>query len=266
MLCTAFVAGSTTAHAGSDQEQAREYFDSGAEHFFEGRYGRALVEFRRAYRLNPHPMILYNKALTHYRLGNYDEAFERGMELMEMGGPSEREQVRNAARTRGVGVVLTAGQVGDDVAEAIEERKRRTEEQPDEPVADIDDVAEPPDVDDRRLGAMGWTGVALTGLGAGALGYATVVNFRLGGKIEDYERAALHGPEDDYDRLRTEIETDTRNGQIALYSGAGLLTIGLALWLVDGLSGGSSSYSLQVAPDLTSSSATGGVIQLGGQF
>ena len=281
-----------------EREQSREYFEQGAEFFFEERYGRALVMFRRAHRLNPHPMILYNKSLANLRLGNFEEAYRRGVEAGQMPGLPERETVRNDARIAALAIRLTADDVSSQIARKIaleaqrrraeEEERRRAEEQeekrrraeeeeerrraeeeerahePDRPVTEP--VRPPIDDDPGGLGALGWTGVAMTTMGGGLLAYAGVVEFRLRDQISEYEDASERGDSDAYFELRDDIDTATTRGRIALYSGGGLAAVGLTLWLVGALSGSSSSAHVQLTPAVVPGESAQGFIQLNGRF
>lgn len=289
LLVVGVVFAPGAAHADDDGERSREYFEQGAEFFFEGRYGRALVEFRRAYRLNPHPMIRYNKALTHFRLENYEDARDHGQALMESGELPDDESVRNAGRTQALSVMLSTRTVGDDIADARDEEQRRHAEREQRHIEaadeasrlgrhvghradrmtarlhDADEALASIDEADSDMGALGWTGVGMTGAGAAALTYALVLQLQLNDRIEAYETAADDGDRDQFDTLRTEIETKTRNGQIALYSGAGLAALGTTLWLV-GRSSSSSESALSLRPSVGRSASTTTLLKLHGRF
>lgn len=232
-----------------DRQRAQEHFEDGAEYFYEQRYGRALVEFRRAYRLNPHPIITYNMAIAHLRIGNLPEAYSAAVETHRKGGLPESETVRNVGRMRGLGVALEAMEVAESIAEADEEV-----------------VDEPPIVEeDPGMGAMEWTGIVATALGAGLMAYSGVVNWQLDTQIEAYEQAAAQGDEAEYDRLRSEIDAATMRGRIALYSGAGLAVTGAAMWLLAGAGkGDESSANLGVFP--SANEGVAGIVQWSGRF
>ncbi len=299
VLCSLLMSASTAAAdepTAEERERAAAHFEDGAEYFFEERYGRALVEFRRAFRLNPHPMIAYNKALANLRLGNIGEAYRRAVEASEMGGLPPDEELRNNARIRALGVVLTAEQVADDVESAIVDGAQREEierAQREETAGQAEELAQlvgqksgdllaeitgeapreplvpvrPTDDDSGGLGPVGITGVVMTSVGAGLLGVAGVTNHRLGDKIATYESASDQGDTDEFFRLREDIESSQRNGQIALYAGAGAAAVGVVLVLVDGLSGSSSERSgLSLTPSTTPGGSPGGLIQLHGKF
>ncbi len=205
------------AEAQTDQERAQEHFRAGAEHFFEERFGRALVEFRQAYQLSPHPMILYNKCLAFIRLENHQSAYDRCYRASEMPGLPEAESLRNSARLAGLTVVITAHEVADAVAATQ--------------VAVEDPGPGPPGrpQDDPGLSGMSIAGLATAVGGVGLMTYAGVVHMGLNDKIATIETT---NDTAEFDRLDQEIRQDQQRGQIALYAGAGLAVVGTTLFLL----------------------------------
>jgi hypothetical protein len=68
-----------TAHA-DDAADARAHYESGQKLYDQGRYDESITEYETAYRLKPHPNVLYNIAQAHERLLEYGESvkwFER---------------------------------------------------------------------------------------------------------------------------------------------------------------------------------------------
>ena len=239
---------------GEARERAREHFEQGAEFFFEERYGRALVEFRRAHRLDPHPMILYNKSLAHLRLENTRESYNFALAAQEMGGLPPAESVRNIARIRGFRVAMDA----EGLAETIAAASAVADLEPEEP----GDVPQQREVESAGMGGLGWTGVVLTGLGAGLLTYAGIVDYQLGGKIEEFESTTV---DEEFFRLRDEIDRDIRNGEIALYSGAGLAVLGVTFWILGRNSSSSVPSEVQLIPHIAPETGSG-FLQLNGRF
>lgn len=244
---------------GEARERAREHFEQGAEFFFEERYGRALVEFRRAHRLDPHPMILYNKSLAHLRLENTRESYNFAVAAHEMGGLPPAESVRNIARIRGFRVAMDAEGLAETIAaaSAVADLKR-SEEHGDDGV----DVPQQREVESAGMSGLGWTGVVLTGLGAGLLTYAGIVDYQLGGKIEEFESTTV---DEEFFRLRDEIDRDIRNGEIALYSGAGLAVLGVTFWILGRNSSSSAPSEVQLIPHIAPETGSG-FLQLNGRF
>ena len=58
------------------REQAREEFSLGSQSFSAGNFEAALRHFRRAYEIEPLPVMLYNIGNAHDRLGDLEEAVE----------------------------------------------------------------------------------------------------------------------------------------------------------------------------------------------
>lgn len=56
------------------KEEANRHFKNGVALYKERKYAEALAEFERAYSLEPHPLVLYNLAVTHRELSQYDQA------------------------------------------------------------------------------------------------------------------------------------------------------------------------------------------------
>ncbi|MFU8804357.1 MAG: hypothetical protein ACNA8W_11150 [Bradymonadaceae bacterium] len=232
------------AAAGNTEEQARHHFDEGARYFYEGDFSRALVEFRRAYQLQPDPMILYNISLAHSRLGNIKDAFDAGIAASKMEGMPAPAQVRNDARVGALSIALSA----DSIARSIQ----NTGGQASSGEPDPDHIYIPPD-HDTELSPMGWAGVAGTAAGAGLITWALVLNQKLGPEIEQYKSTEST---EDYNERREDIDRRTTTGKIVLYSGAGLMTVGLGLWIYDVIAPSrASSYSFTV--NLAPASGTG---------
>ncbi len=240
---------------GEARERAREHFEQGAEFFFEERYGRALVEFRRAHRLDPHPMILYNKSLAHLRLENTRESYNFAVAAHEIGGLPQAESARNIARIRGFRVARNAERLAETIASASA-------------VADLErpeehgDVAQQREVESAAMSGLGWTAVVLAGLGAGLLTYAGIVDYQLGGKIEEFETTTV---DEEFFRLREEIDRDIRNGEIALYSGAGLAVLGVTFFILGRRSSSSAPSEVQLIPHIAPETGSG-FLQLNGRF
>src|SRR6185312_12206374 len=63
-----------------DADDARAHYQAGQHFYDQGQYDEAIREFEAAYRLKPHPNVLYNIAQAHERLLEYAESvkwFER---------------------------------------------------------------------------------------------------------------------------------------------------------------------------------------------
>lgn len=251
------------AQQGPDRAKlARQHFDRGAQSFYKGDYANALLEFRKAYQYKEDATILYNMSLAYLKLDNLDGALEAAQRAKAKGGMPKKMQVRNDARIRGLGVAMSAVKVAGGIAEqkgriAQDEQEQAHQEQTQQqPPKEASTQAQPPEHGpgaapnaqaDQGLGALGWTGVSMSVVGAGLLAYAVVVDQQLGSDIDAYKASDAAN----YDDYRQTISDKQTVGQIAMYSGAGLAAAGLTLWIVDVAGGDETtqdSMALEVSP------------------
>ncbi|MCB9667617.1 MAG: hypothetical protein H6715_05845 [Myxococcales bacterium] len=106
------VVGSATAVLAQDtQTQARQHFQEGVRKFDARDFDAALLEFKEAYRLKPHPSVLVNMANCYERLGKPVEAVEHFERYVEEAGKAlsaseQREIKRTIARlNRSIGTL-----------------------------------------------------------------------------------------------------------------------------------------------------------------
>ena len=64
------------AASSASAQAAKQHFMAGQSYYQQGRYEKAIEEFEEAYRLDPKPLLLYNIAQSHEKLGNLKEAVE----------------------------------------------------------------------------------------------------------------------------------------------------------------------------------------------
>jgi hypothetical protein len=79
-------------------EEARERYRSGVNAFRARRFGEAVVEFERSFRLRPHPATLYNAAEARLRAGDRERAIEQLRDLLAMTSPAPDEATAERAR------------------------------------------------------------------------------------------------------------------------------------------------------------------------
>jgi hypothetical protein len=84
------------------QKEANVHFQRAVQLYSETDYRAALVEFKRAYELAPHPSVLYNLGQTYYQLQNYAEALTTFERFLAEGGTQHRGEVEQA-----IGVLKT---------------------------------------------------------------------------------------------------------------------------------------------------------------
>ena len=71
----------------SPSGQADQHFRSGVQLFKESDFAAALVEFQRAYDIDPKYQVLYNIAESHYQLQDYASALQTYQRYLDEGGP-----------------------------------------------------------------------------------------------------------------------------------------------------------------------------------
>lgn len=216
----------------SDEEKASKHFSKGAELFLQEKYEQAIIEFQRAYNYQKNPMILYNQAVPHARIGNYSKAIE----VAERAGEGElpkKPSTKNDARIAAWSVAVTAQSSTDTVA-----ANRTSESTAPGSSTTGGRTAPPPDRSGgTSMTGLGWTGIGLGVLGAGGIGYGIYVDRSLSDDIRVYKRAAAEGKRDRYDTLGNRIETRQQRGRIALYGGISAAALGAVLWTIDRLTG-----------------------------
>lgn len=227
-----------------DLQQAQEAFDRGASYYYEGKYGDAIREFRRAQQRYPHPIFAHNIARANESLERYDRALDAAREAHELHdeASSARDQLPADAEAANSGLIvsLETRLTSQSIAEAMETLD-------DEDVDEIDDIDAPPEP--SRWGLMGWTGVALTAVGTGALAGAAVMDRQVASDIDALE----DDPGDDADAFQTEIDSlEGRQtaGQVFLFSGAGMLAVGSTLMILE-LASGPDEEGLSMGPSVT---------------
>src|SRR5205814_10008777 len=71
LLSAMVVAGSSRALAAGE---GKAYFDSGVRHYNLGHFQDAIVDFEKAYNIDPAPILLFNIAQSHRQLGDKERA------------------------------------------------------------------------------------------------------------------------------------------------------------------------------------------------
>lgn len=201
-----------------DIQRAQEYFDLGAQLYFEGEFSRAAVEFRRAHELYPHPLFLFNIALIQRRLNRPEDALAIARQAQGMDEDlPPKEDAQNRGMIDGIGAAFLGHEIvgtlaGVDVGE-LPGRK--------EPVV----VAREP-----LLSPLGWLGVGALSLGVAGLTGGGIVQARLGANREVYDvRQPLYPESQAVAQLGETIERQQTQRTILFVSGAGLTAVGTAL-------------------------------------
>lgn len=244
LLLSALSVGTATAQEEVVQ-QAQEYFQQGAEYYTTGEYSKAIVEFLKGYNLAPNPMFLYNISLSYAKMDNVEDALGAAERANKDGGLPADVQLRNESRIRAFRMVLAA----KDVSSSMKQ------------VAQVEPVAPPVAESSGGFGALGWSGVVLTTVGAGLLVGALVVNAPLADDIEQLERESIGGDPARFDELKQSIEDGQSLGQILLFAGAGVGAVGVTLLIIELVSGEETSTAMTLVPQ-----KGGAVVGFGGAF
>ena len=207
-----------------DKEKAEAYYERGVKAFFEKKYPQAITYFQRAYSLDPDAVQLYNISLAHSKMGNASDALEAALEAQSMGGLPKDTALKNEFRIIGYRRVIAAKKVAEDINPPTVEKDTTKGDR---------GVEDPGPSDEEGLGAVGWAGLGTAGLGVGALIGAGVLNFIVAGNMEEYDTARADGDFGRASGLYSDIGDRQEMGRVLLYSGAGLVAVGGALFAYD---------------------------------
>jgi hypothetical protein len=84
----------TVSAHGVPRDQAAQHYDRGLELARGGAYSAAIIEFRRAYELSPHPAVLFNLGQMYVAVGDPIRAIEQFEHYLDAGGSSIPEARR----------------------------------------------------------------------------------------------------------------------------------------------------------------------------
>jgi tetratricopeptide (TPR) repeat protein len=104
--------------------EAKAHYELGVTAYGLGHFDRALAAFTRAYRLDPAPILLYNIAQAHRKLGNREEAIQHYRRYLDaVPGANDRQQIQARIREMESGPGLRAAADQDPVPPPIEPGK-----------------------------------------------------------------------------------------------------------------------------------------------
>lgn len=115
----AFCAPGASAQEPNAQKEAGLHFQRAVQLYSETDYRAALVEFKRAYEIAPHPSVLYNLGQTYYQLQNYADALTTFERFLAEGGTQHRAEVEQAVsvlKTRVGKLDITTATPGWEIA------------------------------------------------------------------------------------------------------------------------------------------------------
>lgn len=201
-----------------DLERAQDAFNQGAAYYYEEEFGRAMVEFRRANELHPHPIFQHNIALSNRQLGR----IERTLEAAENAAAMDEKlpapaDATNSALIVGITTVLTTQEKADHLAAQVQDAE----------VEEPDVVADEP----SGWGGSGWAGVGALSVGLGALTGAFVLDRRVVSGMDSLENDTWDSMAE-FNEERDSLQSQQSMGKIFLFSGAGLAALGggLIVW------------------------------------
>lgn len=215
-----------------DIERAQEHFNAGAELYLEEEYSAAIVRFRQAHELHPHPVFMHNIAMAELRRGRPGHAARAAMEARQMQAElDDREVARNDSIIAGATALSTAGELMEELHD-------------DEEISPATD--EPAVVSDASsFGTLGWAGVSGLALGAGALGGAWYVDSQITSHREELQATSGDISEEGLNRQAEQISSWQSRGQVMLFSGIFVTVTGATLVTVELLTGGADDGGIQ---------------------
>jgi tetratricopeptide (TPR) repeat protein len=228
----AAVVVSATAPAGAQQDaeakdaaRARRIFKKGAKLYRAGEYERAIVFFRSSHNLVPHPLLLYNIALSYQKLDRCDRAVASARRALEFSEP--RLDVATRAKARG----LVAG-CGLAMRAPLRARRMRRGRSPaGKAPTDAAEARQPR----SWSGTWKWIGVGTLVVGGGLLVGSTLALINLNQRIDDLDRE-----DPDEERGSRRIDVLLRRQRVVrglFFSGVGLTTVGALLLIVELVTG-----------------------------
>lgn len=235
------------APTASAEDQARELYKKGMTHYELGQFDDAIVEFKRAYELTSAPGLLFNIAQVYRMKKNADQAVYFYKTFLRL--------VPDASNRADVEVLIAENQkILDDAA--AEKRRREAEAQAaaaaaaPPPAASPMIAAPPPPPRKRPWRAELWTGVGGAALGVGALAAAVALGARSSSDAKQISNANAQGdvPWDLVQQQRYRDGQNSATASTATYVVGGVLTAAGAALMAIGLHDRARARSFAIAP------------------
>lgn len=219
-LLLALAGPATSQTENPEQDKAKLYYQLGEKYFREANYRAALEEFRKAHKLVPTPIMLWNFGRCLEGLGKAKEAAKQYEEYLRL---DPRTKNRTIIERR---IQNLRKQAGQSAAPPAEKKSPEPVSKPRAPAAVT--VEPEPDQGINIKQVMGWTAA---GVGVAAAVTGGVLLGMVGSKIGEYEDAyyVSHQP---YDEARVHLdqaETFQAAGIAALVVGGVLAGAGTVL-------------------------------------
>lgn len=234
LVAVVFLFAAATAHA--QESEAEILYKEGAEAYFQGDYAAAIIKFKRGNELDPNPMFLYNLALAYSKIGNIEEAESHAARAHDDGLP-EQFADKNVARLHAFRIQLMSKELATPVEVVVEDGSCsansdcRGGEVCDLELSQCVDVVAPEE--SEGLSGLGWAGIGGIAGGVGLIVGAVIIDLGLSSDIDDYNQLVSDGQTEDAEALKSDIESSQSTGQILLFAGVGVATVGAALLIYD---------------------------------
>ena len=175
-LCLLLLAPAVV-QAQTDDELTRaiELYENGAQLYEEGQYEEAVLAWEESYRLSGEPLLIFNMANAHERLGNLEQALDYFNQYRAYATSDERETLERRIRNLEDRLETQRAEEEERQAELdrieeerlrAEEERNRTEEQMNELAEVLEEVREPYPTSFLIM-RYSLAGVAAVGLGLG---------------------------------------------------------------------------------------------------
>ena len=252
-LLTAWMGWAAPAHADEpsekDRREASQHVEQGRKLQEEGDYDGAIKRYRAAYRLIPHPQLLYNLGQAYRLKGDKKRALSLYKQYLDK---SPEGQTADIARRFVI-------ELGDEIAE--EERAVRDKREPKEGEREKDRDGEE-EAKDASGGGRGMrrTGLVVAGLGAVGVGVGIIFGARAKGIEEEFN--GLQWQPERQDRYDEGVAAQ-RTMYVAYGVGAAALVAGTVLYILAAPGGGEKSSDVAFGASVEDSGAT---VWLKGRF
>ncbi len=222
VLGALFVSSAASAQAASDDELARNFFETGRTQFNRAEYAEAARSFASAYRLSGRPALLLNQSRALEAAGDIAAAVDTLHRAQrELPADSELRPEVEARLTR------------LEAQLSRQQEQEGSEEQEESASASEGDEASPPPPAETGMSPLFWGGVATAGVGAASLVVALVtgvVAHGIYGNLQQNCPGDVCTPDHagDIDRGRTLAVASTATliiGAIAAAAGASLIVV-----------------------------------------